>query len=73
MQKKISFVVIFFAIASVSYGDLKNKIENINDTLKKVGNNQPDCTACSFSTAGNGNNIGTLMKSCVESICPKQE
>lgn len=73
MQKKISLVIICLTIASVSYGDLKNKIENINDALKNVGNNQPDCTACSFSTAGNGNNIGILMKSCVESICPKQE
>lgn len=73
MQKKVALLFVFLLSASSSFGDLKDKIEKLNDTVKSVGKNQPDCTTCYYTSAGQGANIGTLMKSCIESICPEKD
>lgn len=73
MQKKIAILFVFLVSASSSFGDLKNKLEEINKTIKNVGNNQPECSSCYYKSAGQGANVGPLMKSCIESICPEKD
>lgn len=72
MSGKIILSIVL-AFSSYAHADLKKKIEEANANVKQVGNTQSECTTCYNTSAGLGGDVASLMKSCVESICPAQD
>jgi hypothetical protein len=69
MQRKIILFFLVCLSSSVLMADLKEKIEEINVMVKNTGSTQEDCSTCSVASAGLGVDNGSMMRSCVESIC----
>lgn len=75
MQIKIISALILSVVCSISHGDIGQKIDKLNSTVKRAGNQPEECSTCYATTAGYGyyGDNGSLMKSCVETICSKKE
>lgn len=75
MQIKIISAFLISIFCSNSYGDIGKKIEELNSTVKSVGSQPEECSNCYATAAGYGyyGDNGSLMRSCVETICSKKE
>lgn len=69
MRKKIVFLLFALFFSQSLWADLGKKIQDLNETIKSVGNPLQDCTACTVAAAGQGADDGQMVKSCVDTIC----
>lgn len=73
-MQKIVFAFVFIVTTSLASADIGKKIEEINKAVKNAGAQPEECAACYVTAAGvTTDNNGSLMRSCVESICSKKE
>ena len=73
MQRKIILTFLLCCWSLFSSADLKKNIENLNQSVKNAENPPAECPSCTVSVAGFEEDDATLMRKCVELICPNRD